>query len=99
MSSTEKNVDVAHRPTMAKLLYETFSASDLSESMFKEASKLFNSNYGIWGAYPTGSQRMPERGESRRNFFEPDLTTKIGSRVKLSEDRLRAQCLPENVDC
>ncbi|KAI0203073.1 hypothetical protein F4808DRAFT_458296 [Astrocystis sublimbata] len=34
---------------MAKQVYETFPASELSDRMLDEAAKLFNDHYGVWG--------------------------------------------------
>ncbi|KAL2417770.1 hypothetical protein ABEF95_010206 [Exophiala dermatitidis] len=68
---------------MAKRVFETFDGREVTDAMLTEAAVLFNENYGIWGTDPTHSRSVPRQG----------------SRVKLSKDRLRAQCLPENVDC
>ncbi|KAK5219317.1 hypothetical protein LTR47_011546 [Exophiala xenobiotica] len=78
-----KYIEKSYRPTMAKQLFETFDGHEVTDSMLTEAAGLFNGNYGIWGTDPTNPRSIPKQG----------------SRVKLSKDRLRAQYLPENVDC
>ncbi|PPJ60591.1 hypothetical protein CBER1_11633 [Cercospora berteroae] len=70
-------------PIMSKQVFETFNRNEITDSMLVEAVSLFNDNYGVWGTHPIGSYPTPKQG----------------SRVKLSKDRLRAQYLPENVDC
>ncbi|KAL9043761.1 MAG: hypothetical protein Q9214_003060, partial [Letrouitia sp. 1 TL-2023] len=70
-------------PNMATQLFERFDGREITHSMLQDAAKLFNDNYGIWGKDPTSSRSIP----------------KPGSRVRLSKDRLRAQCLPDNVIC
>ena len=84
---------------MAKQLFETFDRDDITDSMLREATSLFNGNYGIWGKDSTGYQQMPKQGELHKDYSNSCLTIRAGSRVKLGKDRLRAQCLPENVDC
>ncbi|KIW90594.1 uncharacterized protein Z519_08377 [Cladophialophora bantiana CBS 173.52] len=68
---------------MAKQLFETFDGGDVTDTILKEAASLFNEQYGIWGPGPANSEPVPKQG----------------SRVKLSKDHLRAQYLPNNVDC
>ena len=34
---------------MSEIKYQRFAGHDITESMLKEASALFNGNYGIWG--------------------------------------------------
>ncbi|KIW39876.1 uncharacterized protein PV06_08448 [Exophiala oligosperma] len=62
---------------------ERFDRSEVTEPMLKQAAVLFNEHYGVWGSDPTKLQALP----------------KPGSRVKMSPQRLRAQCLPDGVDC
>ena len=52
---------------MAKQVFETFDKDEVTDFMLKEAASLFNENYGVWGSHPTGSQRVPEQGELRKN--------------------------------
>ncbi|KAK9322281.1 hypothetical protein V1517DRAFT_339006 [Lipomyces orientalis] len=68
---------------MAKQLYEKFEGGQVTDDMLAEASVLFNENYGIWGI--DAAKLGP--------FAKP------GSRVRLSKDRLRCQCLPEGAAC
>lgn len=72
---------------MAKQLFERFDGRELTDDMLDEATQLFNENYGIWGEDPTNSESFPQRGP------------RIGSRVKLSKNRLRTQYLPSNASC
>ncbi|KAK9482252.1 hypothetical protein V1527DRAFT_455218 [Lipomyces starkeyi] len=68
---------------MAKQLYEKFEGVQVTDDMLAESSVLFNENYGIWGN--DAAKLGP--------FAKP------GSRVRLSKDRLRGQCLPEGAAC
>jgi GNAT superfamily N-acetyltransferase len=63
---------------MTTKLYQQYDGTQVTDSMLREASQLFNENYGIWGK---------ESG------------SKMGTRIKMSKDRLRAQLLPSNVPC
>ncbi|RMD44533.1 hypothetical protein DV735_g530, partial [Chaetothyriales sp. CBS 134920] len=97
-----KHIERSYRPIMAQQIFLTFSGSDVTDSMLKEAASLFNANYGIWGADPTNSQPTPKPGkffEYHYSYYHKCLMARIGSRVKLSKYRLRSQCLPENADC
>ncbi|KAJ8098965.1 hypothetical protein POJ06DRAFT_270041 [Lipomyces tetrasporus] len=68
---------------MAKQLYEKFEGGQVTDDMLAEASVLFNENYGIW----------VNEAAKLGAFAKP------GSRVRLSKDRLRCQCLPEGAAC
>lgn len=62
-----KYIEKSSRPIIAKQVFETFDGHEVTDPMLKEAANLFNENYGIWGADPTGSQRMPKQGELRKD--------------------------------
>ncbi|KAF1956378.1 hypothetical protein CC80DRAFT_492613 [Byssothecium circinans] len=68
---------------MSKQLFEKFDGGELTDDMLVEASRLFNENYGIWG----------------KDAAKSGAFAKPGSRVRLSKDRLRAQCLPQGAAC
>ena len=68
---------------MSKQIFERFDGLELTNDMLEEATQLFDGNYGIWGKDPTSSRP----------------TAKLGTRVKLTKDRLRAQYLPADSDC
>lgn len=39
---------------MAKRLYENYDASQVTDSMLQEASRLFSEHYGVWGKNAAG---------------------------------------------
>ncbi|KAL8743537.1 MAG: hypothetical protein Q9190_004118, partial [Brigantiaea leucoxantha] len=80
---------------MAELLVQKFEGHQLTDTMLKEAAKLFNENYGTWGKDPTTRTPLPPQGK----LGERARSSAEGSRVKMTKDRLRAQCLPENTVC
>lgn len=84
---------------MAKQLFEIFDGFEVTDPMLEEAARLFNDNYGIWGKDPASSGSTPKPGKSQETILIMFSDKGIGSRVKLSRDRLRAQCLPDNVTC
>lgn len=84
---------------MSKKIFEVFDKSDVTDSMLEEAARLFNTNYGIWGEHPASSGRTPKPGKPQETILVMFSNGRIGSRVKLSRDRLRSQCLPDNVSC
>ena len=99
VGSTVRYVKKAHRPNMAKQVFEKFDGCELTDTMLEEAARLFNGNYGVWGRDPTNSRSTPKPGKSHEVI--PILSSDIwrGTRVRLSKDRLRAQCLPDNASC
>ncbi|KAM5348931.1 hypothetical protein ACJ41O_008754 [Fusarium nematophilum] len=38
------------RPAKMSLLFQTFSRTDITNEMLRDAAKLFTENYGIWGS-------------------------------------------------
>ncbi|KAL6247758.1 hypothetical protein RBB50_005106 [Rhinocladiella similis] len=65
------------------LILDRFDGSEVTDAMLQQASILFNEHYGVWSRDPMNHQTVP----------------KPGSRVKMSPQRLRAQCLPDGVEC
>lgn len=84
---------------MAKQVFERFDGRELTDDMLEEAAQLFNENYGIWGEDPTNPRPTPKPGKSGRNVLILFTDIRIGSRVRLSKHRLRAQYLPDNATC
>ena len=84
---------------MAKQIFEMFDGHELTDTMLEEAAKLFNENYGIWGKDPTSSRSTPKQGQLHETILILFSDTRIGRRVRLSKDRLRAQCLPDDTPC
>lgn len=78
------------KDTMAKLV-SAFKGEEVTAAMLKDAAKLFSENYGIWGEGGFGKpgKSFPFGDVSAQ------LNINIGSRVRMTADRLRAQCLPE----
>lgn len=99
VDSTVRYIEKSHRPNMAKQVFEKFDGRELTDSMLEEAARLFSENYGIWGADPTTSRPTPKPGKSHETSLVVFTDLRIGSRVRLSKNRLRAQCLPDNVTC
>lgn len=66
VESTVRYIEKSHRPNMAKQLFETFDGHELTDTMLKEAAKLFNENYGIWGEDPTNPRPIPKPGMSHK---------------------------------
>lgn len=84
---------------MAKQLFERFQGTEVTDSMLEEAAQLFNENYGIWGEDPTNPRPAPKPGKLGSPTLNSVTDARIGSRVKLSKTRLRAQYLPDNATC
>ena len=84
---------------MAKQVFEKFHGHDLTDTMLEAAAKLFTENYGIWGKDSTSSRQVPKPGTLREVILNLGSNTRIGSRVKLSKTRLRAQHLPYGATC
>lgn len=87
-------------PKMVKQVrFEKFDGRELTDDMLEEAAQLFTENYGIWGEDPTNPRPTPKPGKSGRPDLISVTDVSIGSRVRLSKSRLRAQYLPENATC
>lgn len=84
---------------MAKQLFERFNGTELTDYMLEEAAQLFNENYGIWGEDPTNPGPAPKPGKLDSPTPNSVTDVRIGSPVKLSKNRLRAQYLPDNATC
>lgn len=84
---------------MAKQLFERFNGTELTDHMLEEAAQLFNENYGTWAVDPTNSGPGPKPGELDTHTPHSVTDMEIGSPVKLSKNRFRAQYLPDNVAC
>lgn len=84
---------------MTKQIFERFDAHELTDGMLDEAAQLFNENYGVWGEHPTNSKSHPRLGKLGLPTLISDIDSRIGSRVKLSKNRIRAQYLPGNASC
>ena len=84
---------------MAKQVFERFDGTELTDHMLEEAAQLFNENYGIWGEDPTNSMPVPKLGDPASPTVNSITKVRVGSRVKLSKNRLRAQYLPDDTLC
>jgi hypothetical protein len=84
---------------MAKQVFEKFDGRELTDDMLEEATQLFNENYGIWGEDPTNPRSTPKPGRLGRTVLILFTDIRIGTRVRLSKNRLRAQYLPDNATC
>ena len=84
---------------MAKQIFEKFDGHELTDIMLEGAAKLFNENYGIWGEDPTNPMHTPKPGMLCRPALNSLANMMIGSHVKLSKTRLRAQYLPDDASC
>lgn len=84
---------------MAKQLFERFNGTELTDHVMEEAAQLFNENYGIWGEDPTNPGPAPKPGKLDSPTPNSVTDVRIGSPVKLSKNRLRAQNLPDNATC
>ncbi|KAL3425113.1 hypothetical protein PVAG01_04394 [Phlyctema vagabunda] len=69
---------------MEKQLFEKFNGDLVTDSMLQDAASLFSENYGVWGE---------QAAETVGKF------AKLGSRVRLSKELLRANYLPDNAKC
>lgn len=86
-------------PNMAKQVFERFEWHELTDNMLEDAAKLFNENYGVWGEDPTNPMHTPKPGMQGRPALNALADIMVGSRVKLSKTRLRAQYLPDGAPC
>jgi hypothetical protein len=82
---------------MEKQVYEKFSGGQVTDCMLEEAAVLFSENYGVWGKQPATA--YPKPGKSPQIDLAFICLAKAGTRVRLSKDRLRSQCLPDNATC
>lgn len=82
---------------MAKQLFERFDCAELTDDMLRQAAQLFNENYGTWGKDP--SRAGPKPGKARSRGLILVTNERVGSRVRLSPGRLRAQYLPTDAAC
>ena len=99
VESIVRYTERSHKSNMAKQVFETFDGREVTDSILEEAARLFNDNYGIWGKNPANSRSTPKPGKPQKTILMVFSNKRIGSRVKLSKDRLRAQYLPNNVTC
>jgi hypothetical protein len=83
-------------PNMAKQVFERFNGTELTDRMLEEAAQLFNENYGIWGVNPTNPGPAPKPGKLGSPTLNFVTDVRLGSPVKLSKSRLRAQYLPDH---
>lgn len=86
-------------PNMAKQVFERFDGHELTDKMLEDAATLFNENYGIWGEDPANPMYNPKPGMLVRSALNSSANMTVGSRVKLSKTRLRAEYLPDNASC
>lgn len=84
---------------MSKQVFERFDGRELTGDMLSEAVELFNHNYGIWGDDPTQLEVHPRKGISPASVTSSITNEELGSRVKLTKNRLRAQYLPDDASC
>ncbi|KAL8815115.1 MAG: hypothetical protein Q9191_008492, partial [Dirinaria sp. TL-2023a] len=99
VESTVPYIEKANRPNMAKQVFEKFDECELTDTMLKEAARLFNGNYEVWGRDATNSRSTPKPGKPHEVIPILSSDIWIETRVRLSKDRLRAQYLPHNASC
>ena len=99
IGATVRYIEKAHTPNMTRQVFEKFDGCELTDTMLKKAARLFNGNYGVWGRHPTNSGSIPKSGKSHEVIPILFSDIWIGTRVRLSKDRLRAQYLPDNARC
>ena len=76
---------------MAKQLFERFDNAELTDDMLHQVAQLFNENYRIWGKDP--SRAGSKLGKTRLRGLNLVTNERVGSRMRLSSGRLRAQYL------
>ena len=82
---------------MERQVFEKYNGEQVTQVMLEEAAVLFSENYGIWGESATGKFAKPGKLPQLNLTFVHQPSA--GSRVRLSKDRLRTQCLPDNATC
>ena len=61
VESTVQYIEKANRPNMTKQVFEKFDECELTDIMLKEAARLFNENYGVWGRNATNFRSTPKQ--------------------------------------
>lgn len=85
---------------MAQQSYQKFDGSAVTESILQESSQLFNENYGVWSEQAAGLiGKFARAGKLALTGIVclPKIT--IGSHIRLSKGKLRAEYLPDDTTC
>ena len=96
---TVRDIEKSYKPKMEKQIFEKFEGLEVTDVMLEEAARLFNENYGIWAKDPTNSRSTTKPGKSQATILILFSDVRIGTRVRLSKNPLRAQYLSDNVTC